>query len=188
MRSEICLALCVVLMGCGSETMLRVTSGADWHAFVRDRDGGSASADLESVRFKPELCSGEDLRPEYARLDERSLLQFFERQRIDARVERPRADLVYVTVSGAGTEKPVRLRVAILNSAAEAGRELQQGILQHGSGWWGVHRSNLAVLGPGGSLTDTLAFAGMTKLACWGVFTAAGTDDVFVVPGGYTEL
>ena len=53
---------------------------------------------------------------------------------------------------------------------------------------WGVHRSNLAVLGPAGDPSDTITFAAVTKLACWGVFTIAETDDAFVVPGGYTEL
>jgi hypothetical protein len=61
-------------------------------------------------------------------------------------------------------------------------------LLEHGSGAWGVHRSNLAVLGPAGSHADDVTFAAKTKLACWGVFTIAGRDDTFVVPGGYTEI
>jgi hypothetical protein len=140
------------------------------------------------MRFRAGLCDAEELRPDYGRLDETSILRFLERQRIDARIERPRADLMYVNIGGAGTEKPIRLRVAILANADDAGRELHQGILQHGPGSWGIRRSNLAVLGPVGSVGDDIAFAGVTKLACWGVFTIAGTDDAFVVPGGYTEL
>jgi hypothetical protein len=61
-------------------------------------------------------------------------------------------------------------------------------MLQHGAGSWGVRRSNLAVLGPIGTMQDDLAFAGKTKLACWGVFSMAGRDDTFAVPGGYREL
>jgi hypothetical protein len=188
MRFMTAVAMSVLLFGCGSDTGLRLTSRTDWHAYVQDRSGGAASSDLESVRFRQGVCSSEDLRPEYARLDERNLVQFLERQRIDARIERPRADLVYLVLSGVGTEKPVRLRVAILANAHDAGRELHEGMLQHGPGSWGVHRSNLAVLGPVGSLSDTLAFAATTKLACWGVFTVAGTDDTFVVPGAYNEI
>jgi hypothetical protein len=172
---------------CGSPS-LRMTSGTDWHSFVRHRGGGPATSELDAIRFRPGLCDSDELRPDYARLDETSIVRFLERQRIDVRIERPRADLMYLNLGGAGTERPVRLRVAILASADEAGRELNEGILQHGPGSWGVRRSNLAVLGPVGSQGDDIAFAGVTKLACWGVFTIAGTDDTFVVPGGYTEL
>ena len=193
MRSSQKLAGCLLVAaslaggGCGSP-MLRMTSGTDWHSFVRHRSGGPATTDLDAIRFRPGLCDADELRPDYARLDETSILRFLERQRIDARIERPRADLMYVNVGGAGTERPIRLRVAILASADEAGRELNEGILQHGPGSWGVRRSNLAVLGPVGTTGDDIAFAGVTKLACWGMFTIAGTDDTFVVPGGYSEL
>jgi len=174
-------------IGCGSPA-LRMTSGSDWHSFVRHRGGGAATSDLDAIRFKPGLCDADELRPDYGHLDEGSIVRFLERQHIDVRIERPRADLMYLNVGGAGTERPVRLRVAILASADEAGRELNEGILQHGPGSWGVRRSNLAVLGPVGAQGDDIAFAGVTKLACWGMFTIAGTDDTFVVPGGYTEL
>ncbi len=177
-----------LLAACGADPGLRMTSGTDWHAYVRDRSGAPAGSDLDTLRFRAGLCDADELHPDYARLDETSLTRFLERQHMDARIERPRADLLYVSLGGAGTEKPIRLRVAILASADEAGRELHQGILQHGPGSWGVRRSNLAVLGPVGSTGDDIAFVGVTKLACWGVFTIAGTDDAFVVPGGYTEL
>src|SRR3954471_10548408 len=90
------IGLSFFLAGCGSDSGLRISSGRDFHAYVKDRAGGSASSDLESMRFKPGLCGADELRPEYARLDETSLIRFFERQRMDVRVERPRADLVYV--------------------------------------------------------------------------------------------
>lgn len=177
-----------VLAGCGSEPALRMNSGSSLYAFVQDREGGAPGSELDRLRFKPGLCDGEDLRPEIARLDETSLIRFLERQNIGVRLERPRADLTYVNLTGAGTQSPVRMRVAILASADEAGRELHQAVLQHGAGSWGVHRSNLAVLGPLGSTEDDLTFAAKTKLACWGVFTIAGRDDTFVVPGAYMEL
>jgi hypothetical protein len=172
---------------CGSPA-LRMNTGTDWHSFVRHRSGSAATSELDAIRFRAGLCDPDELRPDYARLDETSIVRFLERQRIDVRIERPRADLMYLNLGGAGTELPVRLRVAILATADEAGRELNEGILQHGPGSWGVRRSNLAVLGPVGSPGDDIAFAGVTKLACWGVFTIAGTDDTFVVPGGYMEL
>jgi hypothetical protein len=180
-------SLAAALIGC-APSALRVTAGGDWSTYVRDRSGGAPSLDPASVRFRPGLCDGVDVRPDYARLDENALVTFLDKQRINAQIEKPRADLVYLNLGSVGTERPVRLRVAVLASAEEAGRELHEAILQHGPGSWGVHRSNLAVLGPAGSAGDDIAFAAMTKLACWGVFTVAGTDDSFVVPGAYTEL
>jgi hypothetical protein len=129
-----------------------------------------------------------NLEPEVSPLDPNHLIRFLERQQLHVQVERPRADLVYLIVSNAGTASPVRLRVAILADANLAGEELHQAVLQHGTGSWGVRRSNLAVLGPIGTAEDDLAFAGKTKLSCWGVFVMAGRDDAVSVPGGYREL
>jgi len=182
------LSLTVLLAGCGGDPGVRMRSGIDWHSYVKSRDGGSVGSDFEGMRFRPNLCDPEELRPEYGKLDETSLIRFFEKQHLDARIERPRADLTYLVVGGASTDKPVWLRVATLANANEAAHELHQAMLQHGPGSWGVHRSNLAVLGPVSAPSDAIGFAGLTKLACWGVFTIAGTDDAFVVPGGYTEL
>lgn len=174
--------------GCGGPGHLKVTDGSNWRAYAESTSGGSPSGELDEMRFKPGLCQGEPSKPERAPLNEAHLVEFLKRQGLDVRLERPRADLVYAVVNGAGTASPVRLRVAILKSADEAGQELHQALLQHGAGAWGVHRSNLAVLGPAGDYSDDVVFAAKTKLACWGVFTIAGRDDTFVVPGGYTEI
>lgn len=178
----------LLLAGCGSSTGLALTSGADLPEHVRDARGGEPSGDLEALRFRDGLCGDVALEPDYGQLNEAHLVAFLARQRIPVRVERPRADLVYLVLSGVGTEQPVRLRVAVLKNADEAGRELHDAILQHGTGSWGVRRSNLAVLGPVGDPEDDITFAARTKLACWGVFTVAGLDDAFVIPGAYTEL
>jgi hypothetical protein len=138
--------------------------------------------------LRHELCQGEDLRPSYGALDEADLIRFLERQRIEVRVERPRANLVYVTLSDSSGVAGPRLRVAILPSADEAGLELSEAIAQHGRGSWGVHRSNLAVLGPVDDVGQVVGIVAMTKLACWGVFTIAGASEVYVIPGGYREL
>jgi hypothetical protein len=181
-------ATSTLVVACGPEATLRVTDGSDWRAYVTDRNGGPASSDVESIKFNPGLCSGENLEPETKVLSEDHIIGFLRRQSVDVQVERQRADLVYLNLTGTGTQSPVRLRVAILKDMEQAGKELHEGILQHGLGSWGVHRSNLAVLGPVGSLEDDLRFAAKLKLPCWGVFTVAGTDDTFVVPGGYLEL
>jgi hypothetical protein len=180
--------LALHLVGCSNPVMLRMNDGSDARAYATSRTDEAPSADPDGLRFKPGVCSAEDLRPDGRLLTEGNLLEFLARQQFDVRIERPRSDLIYVTVTGAGTEAPVRLRVAILKSAAEAGRELHEAILQHGPGSWGVHRSNLAVLGPIGSVPDDLTFAAKTKLPCWGMFIVAGRDDTYAVPGGYREL
>jgi hypothetical protein len=178
----------LLLAGCGSGSTLKLTSSADVGDHVHDARGGQSAGDLETSRFRPELCGDVSLEPDYAQLNEAHLIAFLAQQRIPVRVERPRADLVYLVLTGVGTEQPVRLRVAVLKTADEAGRELHEAILQHGTGSWGVRRSNLAVLGPVGDPEDDIAFAARTKLACWGVFTVAGLDDAFVIPGAYAEL
>ncbi len=181
-------SLALVLIGCGPDTLLQVTERSDWKAYVVDRDGSSPSSDLAALRFRPTLCSGENMRPEQRHLNEGDLIAFLERQGIDVRVERQRSDLVYLNLTGVGTRSPVRLRVAILETPEKAGRELHEGILQHGLGSWGVHRGNLAVLGPVGTLKDDVRFAAKYKLPCWGVFMTAGQDDNFAIPGAYLEL
>ena len=177
-----------LLVACGGNTGLRMTDGSDFRAYVQNRSAPATGGELAEVRFKSSLCDSEPLKPEHALLDENNLVEFLTRQHLDVRIDRPRADLVYLNINGAGTEAPVRMRVAILQTADQAGAELHQALLQHGEGAWGVHRSNLAALVSSGSYSQSIAFAAKTKLACWGVFTAAGTDDTFVVPGGYLEL
>jgi hypothetical protein len=176
--------------------MLAHCGGSQLHttgAVSLDTGSGSASANVEGsmtpgeMRLKPSACQGELLKPEYAPLSEGALVKFLTAHGYESRIVRARGDLVYVDIMNAG-EHPVRLRVAILNDPPAAGRELHEAILQHGPGSWGVHRSNLAVLAPIGDPDEVVSFAVKTKLACWGVFTMAGLDDTFVVPGGYLEL
>jgi hypothetical protein len=188
MGSRVCFALALLLStGCGS-AQLRLTGSPNLSTYAEGPDGGSPGSHPTELRFRPGICESMPRWPEYGRLTEQDAIRFLERQDLDVRNERPRADLVYLVVSGAGTAHPIRLRVAILTSAEKAGRELHEALLQHGEGSWGVHRSNLAILGPVASHTDSVTFAARSKLACWGVFTVAGRDDTFVVPGAYTEL
>jgi hypothetical protein len=183
----VALAFPLAALACSSP-VLRVTDGTDYRTFVQTRSGGPSGADYDQYRFRPETCEGISLEPDVSQLDANHLLRFLERQNFEVQIERPRADLVYFIVTNAGTAQPVRLRVAILGSADLAGDELHHAMLQHGNGSWGVRRSNLAVLGPIGTPEDDLAFAGKTKLACWGMFMMAGRDDTIAVPGGYREL
>jgi hypothetical protein len=170
---------------CAPSGALRITKASAQGQVESSRGRG----DLGGLRLRPEVCRGVELAPAYEPTTERALLEFLGAQGLETSIERARGDLVYVDVRGAGTEQPVRLRVAVLGDSGSAGNELHRAILEHGPGAWGVHRANLAVLAPvAASVDDALAFAIRTKLACWGVLTIAGRDDTFVVPGGYFEL
>jgi hypothetical protein len=179
------LALAAFAAGCGEPpppTAYLTTPGG----------GGSyarASLSLGEARLRPEVCKDvQENKPDQTHLDENAVASFLQRQGLQTSIVRARSDLVYIDVTNAGGDHPVRLRVAVLEDARAAGADLHKAILDHGDGSWGVHRSNLAVLGPIGSVDQILEFAGKTKLACWGVLTVAGRDDDFVIPGGYMEF
>ena len=163
------------------------------NAYMTTPGGGDryarSSLSLGEARLRPEVCSGvQENKPDQTRLDENALAAFLQRQGFQTSLIRARSDLVYLDVTNTGGDRPVRLRVAVLNDAQAAGADLHKAILEHGQGSWGVHRSNLAVLGPIGNVDQIVEFAGRSKLACWGVLTVAGRDDDFVIPGGYMEF
>jgi hypothetical protein len=182
--------LAMAAAGCGRTVEFHVPDNVTWQQFAFSRDN---SGDLRTLRIRPEVCDGYDLRADYGTLNEASFIRFLEQQRYGVQVQRQQVDtkdreLDYVFVTVPGIPQPVPLRVAVLPSADDAGRSLLEGVLERGSGSWGVHRANVAVLGPIGSNGDDVAFAAATKLACWGTVTiATGSDDAFVVPGGYAE-
>lgn len=184
-RSPFLWSVVVGTLACGSASGPR--AGSDWRRYVYER-GGLRGDDVGSLMLRREVCDGQDLLPEKQHLDESDFVRFLERHGAVASVERPRSDLAYVTLPSSAGRAGVRLRVAILANADDAGRELATAIAQHGSGAWGVHRANLAVLGPVLDPGLIVVLAGSTKLACWGVFTLASDTGVYVVPGGYREL
>jgi hypothetical protein len=179
------LAAFPLTLGCGASPPANayLTSPGGGGQYLRDSGG------LGQARLRAEVCENvPENKPERTHLDEKALIAFLQRQGYEARPARARADLVYLDVTGPGNQQPVRLRVAVLEDAHAAGKDLHNAILDHGSGSWGVHRGNLAVLAPIGSVDQIVEFAGRTKLACWGVLTVAGRDDDFVIPGGYMEF
>ena len=183
---RVCVALTLWMAGCGGRDLVLV-KGANWQTYVYDSQRDAPEM-LSSLVFRQKVCAGHELAPQYQRLDENDLLKFLERHQLRVSVERPRTDLAYLLVDDRRTRKPARLRVAILESADAAGRELAEALAEHGEGAWGVHRSNLAVLGPVGDPTHDLVFAAEIGLVCWGVFTVRGKQDTFVIPGAYREL
>jgi hypothetical protein len=188
MRYSLVAVAAIPALGCANRG-LAMPPGVDWHQYAIDRDG---SGSVASLRLRPDACEGQDMRPDYSTLNEASFVRFLQQQRYDVQVQRQQVDaknpeLHYVFVNVPGIASPVPLRVAVLPNADEAGRALHEAVLQRGPGSWGVRRANLAVLGPIGSTTDDVAFAATTKLACWGAFMIAGTDDAFAIAGGYAE-
>jgi len=174
-------------LGCGAAE-LRVQGSPPAYEYLVDFDGKPANAELGHVRLKPEVCKGIPLEPAGRPLEVDDFVAFLRTQSLEPKVTRARGDLVFVDVANAGTETPVRFRIASTTTAGAAGRELHTALLQRGPGTWGLHRSNLAVLAPPGSPDDVVVLASKLHLACWGVLMIAGEDDTFVVPGGYTEL
>lgn len=150
-----------------------------------------AGSSGRSVRLRPAVCEGLDLRPEYGSLNEANLVRFLEQQQYAVQVQHQQVDpkqppltFVFVVVPGAA---PVPLRVAILPNGDDAAQALYDALLKRGPGVWGFHRSNLSVLGPVGTKSEDIAFAAKTKLACWGAVTLAEGDEVLALAGGYAE-
>jgi hypothetical protein len=188
MRYPLILIAATLCLACAGAP-LSMPADVDWHRYAISRGD---SGDPSSLQLRPEVCDGYDLRPDYTALNEASFIRFLQRQKFEVQAQRQEVDpknpeLHYVFVGVPGMAHPIPLRVAVLPNADEAGRALHEAVLQRGPGSWGVHRGNVAVLGPSGSSADDIAFAATTRLACWGTFTIAGTDDDFVVPGGYAE-
>jgi hypothetical protein len=182
------IALGASLAGCSIRPS-QMPPGPDWGQYVVNRPGASGPA---ARSWRPDVCAQFDLHTDYRTLNETSIVEFLRNQQLGVRVERQAVDpkkpeLIFVFVQAPGSGASVPLRVAILPGADDAGHELYEAMLQRGPGAWGIHRANIAVLGPTGADEEDLAFAARTKLACWGTFSQATLGDVVVVPGGYTE-
>ncbi len=182
------LLVALVVPACGGSLPLQV-KGVDWHRYVVERQD---HGELRREQFRSDVCEGYDLRADYSALTDANLVRFLHDQRLDVQVqhqavEARNPDLNYVFVTIPGVVGPVSLRVATLPNADEAGRALSDALGKRGRGSWGVHRSNLAVLGPAGSAEDDISVAAMSKLACWGTFTMETGTDAIVIPGGYFE-
>lgn len=148
------------------------------------------SIGFNTVKVAPSACDKLDTHSVTGKLNQEDFTRFLEAQGVKIEPRKARDNLYWYDFPN-GQEAPknfVRLRLAVLNDQPHASADLHQSVLGHGPGWWGVRRSNLAILAPKASLRDALAFAVKYKLVCWGVFTYAGMDDAYVVPGPYAEL
>ena len=149
-------------------------------------DGGP-SVTLGGFKFAPSICQGIDVHAQTAPLTADDFSVFLEKQGVKVSPLNARPDLYWFDFPNGQDKGRVRARLAILPSSSLAAKDLHDSVLDHGPGWWGVRRSNLALLMPKASLDEALAFTIKHKLMCWGIFTYAGRDDAYVVPGPYSE-
>lgn len=145
---------------------------------------------FNAMKIAPSACEKVDTHSITGKLNQEDFSRFLEAQGLKIQPRKARDNLYWYDFPN-GQEAPknfVRLRLAVLEDTPHASADLHQSVLEHGPGWWGVRRSNLAVLAPKTSLSEALAFAMKYKLVCWGIFTYAGLDDAYVVPGPYAEM
>jgi len=145
---------------------------------------------LNQMKIAPQLCEKLDTHGVTTPLNQEDFTRFLEAQGVKIEPRKARNNLYWYDFPN-GEPAPknfVRLRLAVLEDSPHASADLHQSILEHGPGWWGARRGNLALLAPKTSLHDALAFAMKYKLPCWGVFTYGGLDDAYVVTGPYGEL
>jgi hypothetical protein len=161
----------------------------DVDKFLRSPEGESdPSVSLTEFQFDPSLCEGIDTHPVSQVLNQEDLTRFFAATGLNVGVKKARADLYWYEMPTKEGGTPLRLRLAISKDRNSSAVELHESLLQHGPGWWGLRRSNLAILAPKASLSEAVDFAVKTKLVCWGMFTYTGVDDAYVVRGPYGEL
>lgn len=148
------------------------------------------SISLNGVIIRDELCEGLDPSTETRALAQDDLSRFLEKAGVPPVEVKARGNLYWFDFPGEDPDDGdvVRLRLAVLEDAKQAADELHRSLLEHGPGWWGLRRSNLSILAPKASLSDALGFVVKHKLACWGMMSYTGLDDVYVVPGPYMEL
>ena len=161
----------------------------DKQVLTPEGESGAAIA-LGGFKIGNELCKGIDLHAITSGLSQDDLSRFLEVQGIKIAAKKARGNLYWYDFPNGGSAPNdfVRLRLAVLENPAAAAKDLHDSLLEHGPGWWGVRRANLALLAPRTNLPDAVAFAIKYKLPCWGMFTVTGVDDAYVVPGPYAEL
>jgi hypothetical protein len=146
------------------------------------------SISLGSFKIASKACEGIDTHPIAGKLTQDDFTRFLEAQKIPQPPVKARGNLFWYDFPGGNPEDAVRLRLAVLDDAEGAAADLHAALLDHGPGWWGVRRANLAILAPKAGVAEAVAFALKYKLPCWGVMQMTHVDDVYVIPGPYSEL
>jgi hypothetical protein len=145
------------------------------------------SLGFHQFKFKPDLCKGIDTHTITQPITQEDFNRFLESAGVATPPKKARGNLHWYDFPN-DSGGFVRLRLAVLADAASASKDLSMSLHEHGPGWWGLRRSNLAILAPKATLSEAVGFAVKHKLVCWGMFTIAGNDDAYVVPGPYMQL
>jgi hypothetical protein len=194
-RALLALALTTPTMAC-----VGIDAGVDYPSDIPapeehlvSPDADEASIRLNGVVIKDDVCKDIDTHPVTQKLSPDDFARYLEARGLKVEPRKARDNLYWFDFPSGeakeGEQAPfVRLRLAVLRDQFSASRDLHESLLDHGPGWWGLRRSNLAVLAPKADLSTALAFALKHKLVCWGMFAYSGTEDVYVVPGPYTQL
>jgi hypothetical protein len=188
----------LLALGLGSTACSGLQSGIDYpgdlpdpgpHLLTPENQPDPVIA-FNAFKIAPSACDKVDTHSVTSKLNQEDFSRFLETQGLKIEPRKARDNLYWYDFPNGGEagKNFVRLRLAVLEDAPHASADLHQSVLEHGPGWWGVRRSNLAVLAPKTSLREALAFGLKHKLVCWGVFTYAGLDDAYVVTGPYGEL
>lgn len=143
---------------------------------------------LGSFKVAQKACEKIDTHPVKNKLTQDDFTKFLDSQGIPQPPVKARGNLYWYDFPGDDAEDVVRLRLAVLDTPEEASDELHKSLLEHGPGWWGIRRANLAILAPKAGTAEAIAFALRYKLPCWGVIAQVDVDDVYVIPGPYAEL
>lgn len=195
-RVLVALALATPSMAC-----VGIDAGVDYPSDVPSPEGSVASPDqdgdpsisLNGFVIKDDVCKDIDTHPITQKLSPDDFARYLEARGIKIEPRKARDNLYWFDFPSGeakdGEPPPfVRLRLAVLRDQFAASRDLHESLLDHGPGWWGLRRSNLAILAPKTDLSTALGFALKHKLVCWGMFAYSGTEDIYVVPGPYTQL
>lgn len=186
------IALSLLAGGCvgldAGSTYPDYSSGKVQESLLSPENQKDPSISLGHFKVKSSVCEGLDTQPVRTKLAQDDFVRFLESQKVAKPPVKARGNLYWYDMPGDDKGERVRLRVAVLDTPTEAAAELHASLLEHGPGWWGLRRSNLAVLAPRAGVAEAMAFALRYKLVCWGVFSMTDVDDVYVVPGPYAEL
>jgi hypothetical protein len=189
-RAALALPLAIALAGCtGLDAGVDYPDeSGDWERhLIGPENDADPSVSFGEFKIHPDACKGIPTQPVVQPLTPDDLARFLDSQGAKIQPRRARTNLYWFDFPN-GDGGFVRLRLAVLSDTNAAAKDLHASLLEHGPGWWGVRRSNLAVLAPKAGLSEALGFAMKHKLVCWGVFTYAGVDDAYVVPGPYAQL
>ena len=113
-------------------------------------NASSPAVAFSKFKIAPDACKGIDTHPITQPLSQEDFTRFLEAQGLKIEPKKARDNLYWYEFPNgkSGPDNFVRLRLAVLDNQPGAVADLHASLLEHGPGWWGVRRSNLAILAP----------------------------------------